>query len=123
VFRLNEPRPGARRSWLPVNQRPRLSVAGLAPPPPPPRAPADAGALEARLRRRLEALKAALADPVPLARRLLRQRMKSPAPRPALAYDRSPGLKAKPLGADGEAVFRQLNDIARQLEPAATDSS
>lgn len=125
VFRLTEARPGTRTDWLPVNQRPRISIAGFASPPPPPapRAPVDEAAFAARLARRLAALEAALADPVRLARRLLRQRMKRPGPRATLSYFRPPGFKARPLGPDGVEVFTELNDIAMRLELALPDSS
>jgi hypothetical protein len=125
VLRLTEARPGTRSAWLPLSQRPRISIAGLAPPPPPPapRAPVDEAAFAARLARRLAALEAALADPVRLARRLLRQRMKRPGPRATLSYFRPPGLHAKPLGPDGAEVFKELNDISMRLELALPDSS
>jgi hypothetical protein len=125
VFRLNEARPGARGAWLPVSQRPRISIAGLAPPPPPPapRAPVDEAAFAARLARRLAALEAALADPRPLARRLLRLRMKRSGPRATLSYFRPPGLHARPLGPERMEVFKALNDIAMRFELAQPDSS
>ncbi|MBI1400795.1 hypothetical protein [Hyphomonas sp.] len=109
VFRLTEARPGPRTNWLPVNQRPSISIACFAPPPPPaPRAPV---------------VEAAFADPIWLARRLLRQRMKRPSPRTTLSYFRPPGFKARPLGPDGTEVFKALDDMAMRLELALPGSS
>lgn len=80
-------------------------------------------ALDAKLRRRLAALASALANPVPLARRLLRQRMKPRTARATLPYFRPPGIRARALGAPDLQLFHGLNDLALRLELAAPDSS
>ncbi|MFN3910896.1 hypothetical protein [Hyphomonas sp.] len=113
AFRLTEPEPRPSTNFLPVNQRPRISVAGDAPPlpAPVPRKP-DPAKLEARLRRRLAALHAAWDDPVAAAQRLQRLRARKPAARPKLSFLNVPGLKARPIAEIGQRILRDLNAAA-----------
>ncbi|MFN3912176.1 hypothetical protein [Hyphomonas sp.] len=123
VFRLNEalPRPGQ----IPLSRRPRISVAGEAPPPSPlPRpGPADPARRRAKILARFAALRAAFDDPVPLARRLLRRRMKSALRRVTLAFFRPPGRQSSALGAPGLDILDRLNALALRLHLAQPDTS
>lgn len=90
AFHLTESLPRPKTDYLPLALRPRISIAGFAPPPPPPapkpRAPADPAALAAKLQRRLDAFDAAFRNLRGAARRLRRLRARSSAKRPLLCF-------------------------------------
>lgn len=111
TFRLTEALPRPKTDYLPTALRPRISIAGFAPPAPPkaPRAPADPSALAAKLERRLAAFDAALADLRGAARRLTRLRARRAAKRPLLAFTQIPGLTAKPVNDVARNVLERIN--------------
>ncbi|MFN7180667.1 hypothetical protein [Hyphomonas sp.] len=118
LFRLTEPQP-----HLPTDQRrpagpgPRISIPGITPrpaPPPPhePRRPLDPIDLEAKLLRRIDALRAAFHDPIRAARRLQRRLRARPPTGPLIAPINIPGFKSDPLADIGRALLRQLTFAA-----------
>ncbi len=113
-FRLTESLPRPPTNYIPVSQRPRISIAGD--PPPPARAPEPytvrAERLEARLRRRLAALMAAWDDPQRTAERLQRLRARGRIRTPALSFLKIPGARAETLGELGTRILRELNRTA-----------
>ncbi len=111
AFRLTEPQTHPPTNHLPLVLRPRISIAGFAPPPPPPpvRGAVDPVTLEDRLHRRLAAFDAAFRDPLRAARRLLRLLARRTARRPLLAFTNIPGLAAKPLDAAARAILSDMN--------------
>ncbi len=116
VFRLSE-RP-ARKGLRPVPlaQRPRLSVPGITPPAPvrPPAGAPDPEAARARLLCRLEALRLALADPLPEARRLARRLQARPL-RVSLALVHIPGAASPLLDPPARALLEAANRDAASL--------
>lgn len=129
LFRLTEPQPRPRTNYLPVGQRPRISVPGITPPVPAKSASAQdrAEALEARLRRRLAAITAAWDDPDKAALRLQRLRARGKIRHPALAFFKIPGARASTLNDVAAPILRDLNsaafDAAAASRLAAADTS
>jgi len=128
VFRLTEPPVRPRTVYLPPDQRPRISVPGLTPLIPAKAGAANRGpgpaALEAKLQRRLAALQDAYANPMPLARRLLRLRTARPdRPKLTLAYTRPPGFHTRGLAGPGRDIYHRLNETALAAELRFPDSS
>lgn len=124
AFRLTESLPRPKTDYLPPAMRPRISIAGLAPPPPAPapRKPADPAALAAKLERRLAAFDAALADLRAAARRLRRLRTRK-AKRVLLAFTVIPGISAKPVNAEARGILERLNRAAFEVFRVAADTS
>ena len=112
-FRLTETLPRPRTNYIPVNQRPRISVAGDASPPA--QAPElyvdRAERLKAQLRRRLAALTNAWEDPLRTAKRLQRLRARGKIRTPALSFLKIPGSGAETLGERGADILRELNSV------------
>ncbi len=129
LFRLTEPPPRPRTNYLPVSQRPRISVPGMTPPLLAAAVSAQqrGAALEARLRRRLAALTAAWEDPDKAALRLQRLAARGRIKSPALNYFRIPGLGAAPLKGEGSSLLEDLNRAAftagAEARIAATDDT
>lgn len=122
AFRLTEPQPRPPANTPPVAMRPRISIAGLAPPPSPRPAP-DPVRLEDRLHRRLAAFDAAFRDPVRAARRLLRLLARRTARGPVLAFTRIPGLTARSLDDHGRALLVDMNTAIIAAFARGTDTS
>jgi hypothetical protein len=118
LFRLTEPQPDLFTDHKrPTGPGPRISIPGISPrpaPPPPraPRGPLDPVDLEARLLRRIDALKAAFIDPIRAARRLQRRLKARPPAGPLIAPINIPGFKSDPLSDIGRAVLRRLTFAA-----------
>jgi hypothetical protein len=127
TFRLTESLPRPKTDYLPPALRPRISIAGFAPPPPPPLpkplAPADPGLLAAKLQRRLDAFDAAFRDLRGAARRLRRLRARSTARRPLLAFLQIPGIAAKPVNAEARDLLERLNRAAFEVLRVTADTS
>jgi hypothetical protein len=127
TFRLTESLPRPKTDYLPPALRPRISIAGFAPPPPPPLpkplAPADPGLLAAKLQRRLDAFNAAFRDLRGAARRLRRLRARSTARRPLLAFLQIPGIAAKPVNAEARDLLERLNRAAFEVLRVTADTS
>jgi hypothetical protein len=120
TFRLSEPQPRPKTDHLPVRLRPRISIIGVTPrTEPAPRRKLTAIDLEARLRRRFEALIAAFNNPAAAVRRLQRRLAKAGAARPKLAAT-IPGHTSERIAADGRSVLTRLDESARA--PAADTS-
>ncbi|MFN7179439.1 hypothetical protein [Hyphomonas sp.] len=118
LFRLTEPQPDLFTDHKrPTGPGPRISIPGITPrpaPPPPrePRRPLDPIDLEAKLLRRIDALKAAFIDPIRAARRLQRRLRARPPTGPLIAPINIPGFKSDPLADIGRALLRQLTFAA-----------
>ena len=118
LFRLTEPQPHPPTDHRrPTGPGPRISIPGITPrpaPPPPrePRRPLDPIDLEARLLRRIDALKAAFIDPIRAARRLQRRLKARPPAGPLIAPINIPGFKSGPLTDIGRTLLRQLTFAA-----------
>jgi hypothetical protein len=118
LFRLTEPQPHPPTDQRrPAGPGPRISIPGLTPrpaPPPPrqPRRPPDPIDLEARLLRRLDALRAAFHDPIRAARRLQRRLKARPPTGPLIAPVNIPGFRSDPLADIGRALLRRLTFAA-----------
>jgi len=127
TFRLTESLPRPKTDYLPPALRPRISIAGFAPPPPPPvlkpRAPADPGLLAAKLQRRLDAFDAAFRDLRGAARRLRRLRARRTARRPLLAFLQIPGIAAKPVNAEARDLLERLNRATFDVFRMPVDTS
>jgi len=120
TFRLSEPQPRPKTDHLPVRLRPRISIIGVTPrTEPAPRRKLTAIDLEARLRRRVEALINAFNNPAAAVRRLQRRLAKAGAARPKLAAT-IPGHTSARISADGRSVLNRLDESARA---PATDTS
>lgn len=123
AFRLTEPLARPPGNALPLARRPRISIAGLAPPPPPPsRAAPDPVRLEDSIHRRLAAFEAAFRNPERAARRLLRLLARRTSRRPMLAFTRIPGHGAATLDAGARTLLTDLNAalLAAIARPADT---
>lgn len=127
TFRLTEPLPRPKTDYLPPALRPRISIAGFAPPPPPPapkpRALADPAALAAKLERRLDAFDAAFRDLRGAARRLRRLRARRTAKRPLLSFLQIPGIAAKPVNAEARDLLERLNRATFDVFRVPVDTS
>jgi hypothetical protein len=127
TFRLTESLPRPKTDYLPPALRPRISIAGFAPPPPPPapkpRALADPAALAAKLERRLDAFDAAFRDLRGAARRLRRLRVRSSAKRPLLCFLQIPGIAAKPVNAQARDLLERLNRATFDVFRVPVDTS
>lgn len=121
-FRLFEPPLRRKADYLPLNQCPRISIAGDPPPPPAPRRPADPAALDARLARRLDALKNAFENPEREVRRLLRDKARR-GDRPLLRLTAIPGRAANELSPEDHILLRMLNAAAAETAPGRPDTS
>jgi hypothetical protein len=121
VFRLSEPQPRPKTDHLPARLAPRISIIGVTPrpAPPAPRRKLNEADLEAQLRRRLDALNAALSNPLANVRRLQRSLAKPNTKRPKLAAA-IPGHTSPRLAGDGHAFLTRLDDSARA---PSTDTS
>jgi hypothetical protein len=117
TFRLSEPQPRPKTDHLPARLQPRISIIGVTPRPaaPAPRRKLNEADLEAQLRRRLDALTAALNNPLANVRRLQRRLAKAGAARPKLAAA-IPGHAAPPLAGDGHAFLTRLDESARAAD-------
>lgn len=113
AFRLTERQPRPSTDYLPKNLSPRIRIldpgAPASPPPAPKPAPREPASYEARLRRRVAALEAAIANPVREARRLQRLQARLKASRPLLSFTKIPGYRAKPLAEEGRSVLERTN--------------
>jgi len=127
TFRLTESLPRPKTDYLPPQQRPRISIAGFAPPPPPPapkpRTPADPALLAAKLERRLDAFDAAFRNLRGAARRLRRLRARRTAKRPLLCFIRIPGIAAKPVNAEARDILERLNRAVFEVFRMPVDTS
>lgn len=118
LFRLTEPQPHPPTDQRrPAGPGPRISIPGITPrpaPPPPrePRRPLDPIDLEAKLLRRIDALRAAFHDPIRAARRLQRRLGARPPTGPLIAPINIPGFKSDPLADIGRTLLRQLTFAA-----------
>lgn len=132
-FRLTEPLLRPKTDYLPLNQRPRITLIGVtprpAPKPPKPRLAPNPVHVEADLLTRFAALEAVLDNPLKAARRLQRlkarlaarwKKRRQPA-RPLLAYLAVPGAASEQIGPEGIRILRALNEAAFAL--ARTDTS
>jgi hypothetical protein len=121
LFRLTESQPRARVEYLPVNQRPRISVPGLTPPAPvkPAAARRTPDQLEAHLRRRLAALVAAWNDPETAAARLRRLMARGKLRHPALSFLKIPGARASTINDVAAPILKDLNDAVFTCAAAA----
>ena len=117
TFRLGEPQPRPKTDHLPARLQPRISIIGVTPrpAPPAPRRKLTEADLEMQLRRRLDALNAAFANPLAAVRRLQRRLSKPGANRPKLAAA-IPGHTAPPLTGDGHAFLTRLDNAARAAD-------
>jgi hypothetical protein len=115
VFRLSEPQPRPKTDHLPARLAPRISIIGVTPRPAPPRRKLTEADLEAQLRRRLDALNAALANPLAAVRRLQRRLAKPNTKRPKLAAA-IPGHTSPRLAGDGHAFLTRLDESARAAD-------
>ena len=116
VFRLSEPQPRPKTDHLPARLAPRISIIGVTPrPAPTPRRELNEADLEMQLRRRLDALNAAFANPLAAVRRLQRRLVKSGTARPKLAAA-IPGHASPRLAGDGHAFLTRLNESARAAD-------
>jgi hypothetical protein len=116
IFRLSEPQPRPKTDHLPARLQPRISIIGVTPrPAPTPRRKLNEADLEMQLRRRLNALNAAFANPLAAVRRLQRRLAKPNTKRPKLAAA-IPGHTAPPLAGDGHAFLTRLDDAARAAD-------
>jgi hypothetical protein len=121
AFRLTEPQPRPQPGDLPEHLRPRVSIAGTAPPASPRAAP-DLAALSARLLRRLAALHAACADPDLCARRLVRRLARNrPAARP-LAAAMPTGMRQSRMD-DMKSLFERIDHAATRAWSRLCDTS
>jgi hypothetical protein len=104
TFRLGEPQPRPKTDHLPARLTLRISLIGVTPrpAPPAPRRKLNEADLEAQLRRRLDALNAAFANPLAAVRRLQRRLAKPVPARPKLAAA-IPGHTSPRLAGDGPA--------------------
>ena len=117
IFRLSEPQPRPKTDHLPARLAPRISIIGVTPrpAPPAPRHNLTEADLEMQLRRRLDALNAAFANPLAAVRRLQRRLAKPNTKRPKLAAA-IPGHTAPPLAGDGHAFLTRLDNAARAAD-------
>ena len=120
TFRLSEPQPRPKTDHLPVRLRPRISIIGVTPrTEPAPRRKLTAIDLEARLRRRFEALINAFNNPAAAVRRLQR-RLARPGASPVKLAAAIPGHASELIAAEGRAILTRLDELARA---PATDTS
>ena len=120
IFRLSEPQPRPKTDHLPARLAPRISIIGVTPrPAPTPRRKLNEADLEMQLRRRLDALNAAFANPLAAVRRLQRRLAKPNTKRPKLAAA-IPGHASPRLAGDGHTFLTRLDESARV---AADDTS
>src|SRR3990167_130109 len=116
LFRLTEPAPRPRPDYLPISQRPRISVPGITPiAPAKTPAKSDPARFQARLLRRLVALEAAWNNPLGTARRLLRQRARSATNRLPLI------LRKVPAGRPKGEILHLLERLTETLLGIARD--
>ena len=116
IFRLSEPQPRPKTDHLPARLAPRISIIGVTPrPAPTPRRKLNEADLEMQLRRRLDALNAAFANPLAAVRRLQRRLVKSGTARPKLA-PAIPGHASPRLAGDGHAFLTRLDESARAAD-------
>ena len=116
TFRLSEPQPRPKTDHLPARLQPRISIIGVTPrPAPTPRRKLNEADLEMQLRRRLDALNAAFANPLAAVRRLQRRLAKPNTKRPKLAAA-IPGHTSPRLAGDGHAFLSRLDECARAAD-------
>jgi hypothetical protein len=116
IFRLSEPQPRPKTDHLPARLAPRISIIGVTPrPAPTPRRKLNEADLEMQLRRRLDALNAAFANPLAAVRRLQRRLAKPNTKRPKLAAA-IPGHTSPRLAGDGHAFLTRLDESARAAD-------
>ena len=119
-FRLSEPQPRPKTDHLPMRLRPRIPIIGVTPrTEPAPRRKLTAIDLEARLRRRFEALINAFNNPAAAVRRLQR-RLARPGASPVKLAAAIPGHASELIAAEGRAILTRLDESARA---PATDTS
>ena len=124
-FRLTEPLPGRaspRRPGPVAHPGPRIRNFDEPVIQPPVRLPPDASAYEARLLRRLAALKAAFAQPARAARRLQRLAQRLIPEKPVLSMWRIPGYTARPITDKGRQVLDDLNTAVARTRTDYHDS-
>lgn len=125
LFCLTEPLPGGRgprRARIPPGKEPRIRNFDEPVIQPPVRLPPDASAYEARLLRRLAALKAAFAQPARAARRLQRLAQRLIPEKPVLSMWRIPGYTARPITDKGRQVLDDLNTAVARTRTDYHDS-
>jgi hypothetical protein len=112
-FRLTESLPRPSTNYIPVSQRPRISVPGMTPRNSalPQTGEERAAPFEARVRRRLAALEAAWNDPRKAALRLQRLRARGAVKSPALCFAKIPGAGAQPVNDVAAAILHALNNL------------
>ncbi|MFN7178323.1 hypothetical protein [Hyphomonas sp.] len=125
LFCLTEPLPGGRgprRARIPPGKEPRIRNFDDPVIQPPVRLPPDTSAYEARLLRRLAALKAAFAQPARAARRLQRLAQRLIPEKPVLSLWRIPGYTARPITDKGRQVLDDLNTAVARTRTDYHDS-